>query len=135
MKSRIMSLVMVLAFALPASAAVKEFDSFTMDVPDGWLVHSQDPVVVAASLDTESVITVVVTPSQGMSAKELAETAAQGINGTDLKADGDAWSLQFENEGQKGTMVIRVEKEQAIICTLIGQDPALAGIPGSVTLK
>lgn len=41
MKKLITALVMVLAFAVSASAAVKEFETVKMDVPEGWVTQAQ----------------------------------------------------------------------------------------------
>lgn len=135
MKKLVMSLVMVLAFAVSASAAVKEFDSVKMDVPDGWVTQAQGPVVAAVAPDQSMGVTVIVAPAQGQDAKAIAETGAKAVNGTDLKAEGDGWMFKFDQNGQKGSMLVRVAKDQAMVITMIGDGAEPLRVAKTVELK
>lgn len=135
MKKLVMSLVMVLVFAVSASAAVKEFDSVKMDVPDGWVTQAQGPVVAAVAPDQSMGVTVIVAPAQGQDAKTIAETGAKAVNGTDLKAEGDGWMFKFDQNGQKGSMLVRVAKDQAMVITMIGDGAEPLRVAKTVELK
>ena len=109
MKKLITALVMVLAFAVSASAAVAP--------------------------DQSRGVTVIVAPAQGQDAKTIAETGAKAVNGTDLRAEGDGWMFNFDQNGQKGSMLVRVAKDQAMVITLIGEGPEVLNTAKSVEFK
>ena len=131
MKKLITALVMVLAFAVSASAAVKEFETVKMDVPEGWVTQAQGPVTAAVAPDQSRGVTVIVAPAQGQDAK----TGAKAVNGTDLRAEGDGWMFNFDQNGQKGSMLVRVAKDQAMVITLIGEGPEVLNTAKSVEFK
>ena len=135
MKKLITALVMVLAFAVSASAAVKEFETVKMDVPEGWVTQAQGPVTAAVAPDQSRGVTVIVAPAQGQDAKTIAETGAKAVNGTDLRAEGDGWMFNFDQTGQKGSMLVRVAKDQAMVITLIGEGPEVLNTAKSVEFK
>lgn len=135
MKKLWMTVVLVLAFAVSASAAVKEFEACTVDVPDGWITQAQGPVAIIASPDGGEAVTLIVAPSQGQDAKTIAETGAKSVNGTDLRADGDAWTFKFDQSGQKGTMRVWVVGDKAVIGTLMGDTGKLMDILKTVQVK
>lgn len=126
---------MVLAFAVSASAAVQTIGSIKADVPDGWTTQEQGPIAVIIAPDQQSVVTVAVGPAQGQTAKAIAETGSKSINGTDLKADGDAWTFNFAQSGQTGSMLVRVVNDQAYVVSMIGDNPALKAIARSIQPK
>ena len=135
MKKFVMSLVMVLAFAVSASAAVQEFETVKMDVPEGWATQAQGPVTAAIAPDQSKGVTVIVAPAQGQDAKAIAETGSKAVNGTDHRAEGDGWMFNLDQTGQKGSMLVRVAKDQAMVITLIGEGPEVLKVAKSVEFK
>lgn len=135
MKKLIMALAMVLAFAVSASAAVKEFETVKMDVPEGWATQAQGPVTAAVAPDQTQSVTVIVAPAQGRDAKTSAEIGAKAVNGTDLRAEGDGWMFNFDQNGHKGSMLVRVVKDQAMVITMIGEGPEVMKTAKSVEFK
>ena len=71
----------------------------------------------------------------GANAKTIAETGAKAVNGTDLRAEGDGWMFNFDQNGQKGSMLVRVAKDQAMVITLIGEGPEVLNTAKSVEFK
>lgn len=135
MKKCVMALALVLALTGAAPAAVMELGSVRMDVPEGWITQTQGPVTAALAPDQSRGVTVIVAPAQGQDAKTLAEAGAKAVNGTDLRAEGEAWMFNFEQNGQKGAMLVRVDKDQAVVITLIGEGPDVTSTAMSVELK
>lgn len=135
MKKVLLALAMVLTFAVSASAAVQEVGPVTIDVPEGWTAQQQGPAVMLIAPGQDAVLTVVSGPAQGTSAKEIAENGAKAVNGKDLKAEGDAWSFSFSQSGAEGMMLVSVQKDQAVVCTMIGDNPELMKAAKSVKLK
>ena len=132
MKKVLFAAAMVLAFAVSASAAVKEVGPVTVDVPEGWTTQVQGPASIVLAPDQKSVVTVALAPA---SAQTLAENASKGMGGKDLKADGDGWVYAFSHSGAQGLIRVSVQKDQAVICTMIGENPELMEIARSVKLK
>lgn len=135
MKKFVMALALVLAVAASASASVMEFESISMDVPDGWITQTQGPVTAALAPDQARGVTAIVVPAQGQDAKTLAEAGAKAVNGTELRAEGEAWMFNFDQNGQKGAMLVRVDKDQAMVITLIGDGPDVMSTALSVKLR
>lgn len=135
MKKCVMALALVLALTASASAAVMEFESITMDVPEGWITQTQGPVTAALAPDQTRGVTVIVVPAQGQDAKTLAEAGAKAVDGTDLRAEGEAWMFNFDRNGQKGAMLVRVDRDQAMVMTLIGEGPEVMSTAMSVKLR
>ena len=106
-----------------------------MDVPEGWITQAQGPVTAALAPDQSRGVTVIVAPAQGQDAKTLAEAGAKAVNGTELRAEGDAWMFDFDRNGQKGSMLVRVDKDQAMVITLIGEGPEVMNTALSVKLR
>ena len=125
MKKVLFAAAMVLAFAVSASAAVKEVGPVTVDVPEGWTTQVQGPASIVLAPHQKS----------GATAQTLAENASKGMGGKDLKADGDGWVYAFSHSGAQGLIRVSVQKDQAVICTMIGENPELMEIARSVKLK
>ena len=135
MKKVLFAAAMVLAFAVSASAAVKEVGPVTVDVPEGCTTQVQGPASIVLAPDQKSVVTVALAPASGATAQTLAENASKGMGGKDLKADGDGWVYAFSHSGAQGLIRVSVQKDQAVICTMIGENPELMEIARSVKLK
>lgn len=136
MKKLVLAAVMVWAFASVASAAVREFNEVTVDVPDDWTVQEQGPMVLLIAPGQTSAVTVVVAPSQGMDAKQIAETGSRSVNGSSVKDEGNGvWSFTFEASGQKGTMLVSSAGDKGVVCTLVGDHPQLMEIGRSVRAR
>ena len=135
MKKLLFAVAMVLAFAVSAVAAVKEVGQVTVDVPAGWTTQVQGPASIVIAPDQKAVVTVALAPASGATAQTLAETAAKGMNGKDLKADGDGWVFAFSHSGATGSVRTSVQNDQAVIRTMIGENPELIKIARSVKLK
>lgn len=131
----VLMLMMSLALATSAAAAVQEFETVSMDVPEGWSTQSQGPVTVAAAPDQSRGVTVIVVPAQGRDAKTLAEAGAKAVNGTNLRAEGDAWMFNFDQNGQKASMLVRVDRDQALVVTLVGEGPEVINTAMSAGLR
>ena len=85
--------------------------------------------------DQKSVVTVALAPASRATAQTLAENASKGMGGKDLKADGDGWVYAFSHSGAQGLIRVSVQNDQAVICTMIGENPELMEIARSVKLK
>ncbi len=118
MKKLVMSLMMVLAFAVTAHA--DDFGFVTVDVPSGWNSTVQDPLVMLASADMASIITVIVAPHEGQDAEALAKASAEGLKAGAPVKEGDGWLVNFSTNDQKGRMFIRTVGDKAVITTLAG---------------
>ncbi len=135
MKKVLFTLAMVLAFAVSASAATQEVGPVTMDVPDGWTIQNQGPVGIVISPSQDAVLTVLSAPSQGVDAKEIAENGSRAVNGSAPEADGDAWVFSFEKDGANGVIRVSSHGDQAVVCTMLGENPDLMKASRSVKLK
>lgn len=130
-----LALALALALAASASAAVMELGSVRMAVPEGWITQTQGPVSAALAPDQSRGVTVIVVPAQGQDAKSLAEAGARAVNGTNLRAEGEAWMFSFDQNGQKGSMLVRVDRDQAMVITLIGEGADVLDTALSVELR
>lgn len=133
MKKLILTLGLILIMATAAGAAQRQFSSLTVDVPEGWTVQEQGPMVLVIAPGQKAVAGLVVGPAKGMSSRELAETSAKAVKSSEVRDEGDGYySVAYENNGQKGVMLIRAVNDKAVVCTLMGEHPQLMDVARSV---
>lgn len=136
MKKITLLLVFALFFAVTAHAGVREFNSMSLDVPDGWLAQEQGPSVMAMDPDQTSILTVTLMPAQDRNTRQLAEYIAESMQGATLKDEGDdLYSATIDMHGQKSILYVRVMNNKGVLCTTVGNSPELPGIAKSVQLK
>lgn len=133
MKKLLVALAIVLAMA--GTAGAKTFDTLSVDVPAGWTDMAQGGGVVVSAPDQASMVVLAAGPADGKNAKELAEMTAAAIKGTTPRAEGNGYVVRFSNQGQEGSMFILVEKNTAIVATMIGEHPDLLKIAKSAKPK
>lgn len=136
MKKILLTLALVLGVVTTAHAAVQEFQDVKADVPEDWMVQEQGPMVLLIAPTKDSVVSILCAPSEGMTAKQIAENGANATKGTPVKKEANgAYSFTFEAEGQKGKMTVSEKAGKALAITSGGPHPMVDKVVKSVTFK
>ena len=75
-------LVFALALVLATSSAfgeVRDFGTYTVDVPDGWEVRQENSTVLLSNKEKTAAMTITSEASNGRTAQELAESLSGGF--------------------------------------------------------
>lgn len=137
MKKLFLSMVLTLAMAVPAFAEVKDFKTFTADVPEGWQVVEEAGKVSLTSTAENSAITFMHAPLEGATGKQIADTFVQQLNAKDLKDEGDGvYTFNFDaGKGVISHCAVSTDDTTFLFISVTGESPAIAGIMSSLTPK
>jgi hypothetical protein len=136
MKKVFFSMVFCLLLAVPAAAAVQEFERVKVDVPAGWVANAQGPVVIVAAPDGHAAITVTITPNGGQSPEATAKALAQSLNGSAPKLEDGVFVIEFENQGVSGRQYLKpLSNSEVMIISTAGDDAKLKDIVLSISSK
>jgi len=130
------SLCLSLLLSVPALAADRQFETVTINVPEGWIAQEQGSMVLLIAPGNSSAVTVITGPSQGLDARAIADTASKSAGGSAVKDEGGGvYSFSYQSGNQKAVMLVHTEGQTGIICTLVGDHPQLMDVARSIRLK
>ncbi len=137
MKKILLSMALTLAIAFPAFAAVKDFATFSVDVPDGWTVVEATGAATLMSSDNKTAVVLTLAPTNGASAKDFATTAASQIPGAVVKEEGSNYTFFMDaGNGMKAQyIIVPVDAENVFLVVLTGEAPELPAIIKSLAKK
>ncbi len=123
-----------LAFApstLPAATAGPfgpNFARFTIDTPDGWMPDAIPDGVLVINKEGTAAMSIVVRPTQGKKAEEIAKDFAEALELKDPKAtkqDDNSYTISGRNEDGKAVGgIIYVRGETVMDLSMETDDPA-----------
>jgi hypothetical protein len=135
MKKKLLLLVaLIFVFSAPAWSAVKEFDAFSVDVPDGWTAMAQGPAVTIAANDGQGVVVIGVSPASGQSAEIFANTYGKQFNVKPTQEDG-FYIVEYNMQGIKSIQYFKEAGANILSITTSGGHSALGGIVKSIKTK
>lgn len=136
MKKIVLTFALVLGLSSASYAAVQEFKDVKADIPEGWQVQEQGPMVLVVAPSNDAMVSIMVAPADGMNAKQIAESGSKSVSGSPVKDEGNGkYSFTFESQGQKGKMLVMEKGGKGLVVTSAGQNPALDGIANSAQFK
>lgn len=137
MKKILISMALTLAMAFPAFAAVKEFPTFSVDVPDGWNVVEASGAATLMSPDNKTAVVITMAPTNGVSAKDFATAASSQIPGAVVKEEGSNYTFFMEaGNGMKANyVIIPVDANNIFLVVMTGEAPELPAIIKSLAKK
>ena len=133
-----------MAVVQPASAEVRDFTDFSVDLPSGWTIEREGITVAFIAEDKSATMQVTVEPiarisKEGISAKELAEAYADELKGSRPEMeenDPNYYSFTFLSpEGQESEASIVVSGRRFYLITISGRNKDLAGMVESILLS
>ncbi|MDL2315671.1 hypothetical protein LJC59_01120 [Desulfovibrio sp. OttesenSCG-928-A18] len=139
-----LALLMAVLHMGTASAGLKNFPYFSIDVPPGWVIYDEGITVAFISPDKESTLTVTVeftsgTNAEGLSAEELAHAYARDMHGTSpVMEDGDPnyYSFEFKSpDDVPSEASIVVSGRRFYLITVTGSHRDMAGMVESVLIS
>ncbi|MDR2529456.1 MAG: hypothetical protein LBD04_10675 [Synergistaceae bacterium] len=91
-----------------AEAAVRKFDQFSIDVPNGWKVEEdkENYTVSFTAPDDSAALTVSITAAENGSIEDWAKAYQEELKGKNLQKFPDGYMFQFENENGVGCRAI-----------------------------
>ena len=95
--SALFAILAVMLVASMVSGEVKDFESFTVEVPDNWTAMPDGTTVDIIKDDNTALVSITVESMEGISLKELAEAYAEGMNASNITPDGDSYTFEAEN--------------------------------------
>lgn len=129
MKHFAYSIVLVIALATSVAAGTMEFSKFKIDVPAGWTAKEEDKTISLLASQNAAAISIVWDASDGLPAKDLAQTMSSRLKGTKPVPDDPGYSFTFTNKsGVKSKSFLFADSEEFIVLTVTGKHPQLGGI-------
>lgn len=130
-------MALTLAMAFPAFAAVKDYPTFTVDVPDGWNAMETAGAATLMAPDNQTAIVITLSPTNGISAKDFATAAASQIPGAEVKEEGSNYTFTMDaGNGMKANYtIIPADDQNVFLVVLTGNAPELPAIISSITKK
>lgn len=128
--------ILVLVYAVSASAAIRDFTKFRLNVPDGWTATENNSVLFLMSPGNAASVSIASDSAAGMNAKELAEVMTETLKGSQPVAEKGGYSFLFDSgAGIETKAFLFVRDEQFVMITITGTDPQLNGVLGSISQK
>ncbi len=137
MKKLFLSMVLTLVLAFPAMAAVKDFKTFTADVPDGWEVIEESGTVSLLAPGNVAALTFMHAPLEGATGQQIAELFMQQLKGQNLKDEGDdTFSFTFDaGSGVISNCIVSADDTAFFFISMTGDAPEISAILDSLTKK
>lgn len=136
MKKLIVALALVLGMAFSASAAVKDFGAYTVDVPAGWTSSQDGSTTVLLADDKTAAISITLEDAGGMSAADLAKAFADQLKGTaPAKMSDTAYSFTFKQNDVESKALLQTEGGKYLLVVVTGQNPQVDAIMNSMKDK
>ena len=142
MKIKIMffAFLLSLALCLPAMAEVKDFGVFTVDVPAGWNAtqDKESGVVIIAAADKSAVLTIFVSPTEGVSVADIAQMFATELKGSTPQRQAGAdevYVFTYKSGEVESTAVISAADKDYLLLTMTGSNPEMGKILASIQEK
>ncbi|MDR2522404.1 MAG: hypothetical protein LBC93_01700 [Synergistaceae bacterium] len=111
-----------------AEAAVRKFDQFSIDVPDGWKVEDdkENYTVSFTAPDDSAALTVSVTAAEGGSMEDWAKAYQEELKGKNLqKFSENGYMFEFENENGVGCRAtVSGDSKRTVLLVAIGEHAA-----------
>lgn len=138
MKKKAASLLffLVLACSVSASAAMRDFKKFRLNVPVGWTATENNDVLFLMSPGNTASVSIATDSAAGMNARELAEVMAETLKGSQPIAEKGGYSFLFDSgAGVETKAFLFIRNEQFVMITITGTDPQLNTVLGSISQK
>ncbi len=136
-----LTIATTLAFAQPAMGAKAvgpfgpDIARFTIDTPDGWMPDAIPDGVLVINKEGSASMSIVVRPTQGKKAEEIAKDFAEALELKDPKMtrqDDNSYTISGRNEDGKAVAgVIYVRGETVMDLSMETENPATA-LPSSL---
>ena len=133
---KFLALLFLVLLALPAGAAVKEFDGFTIDVPRGWTAEAEDGDVYVADKDETAMLAI--TYIGKADDKQFNEVVNEFVSSNEIdqsKVTGypGGYAMPVDMDGEEGTAYIFRRGGVLFMVASFGGAPALGRILDSLT--
>lgn len=136
MKKLLLAALLVLGMAMSASAAVKSFKSFSIDVPDGWTATEDGSVVALIAPGNACALSIASDSAGGMKGEDVAKAMSQQLKGTAPQAQDGGYAFTFKNQnGVESKCFVMVEDNKFVMLTITGDHPQLGQILDSIEDK
>ncbi|MDD2967055.1 MAG: hypothetical protein PHN64_06175 [Desulfovibrionaceae bacterium] len=136
MKKLILTLALVLGLAFSASAAVKDFGAYTLDVPEDWNTSQDGSTTAIIAKDNSAAISITLETTDGMSAADLAKAFSDQLKGTaPVKMADNAYSFTFKQNDVESKGMLQVEGDKYMLVVITGENPKVDTIMGSLKDK
>ncbi|MDL2263214.1 hypothetical protein LJC31_01030 [Synergistaceae bacterium OttesenSCG-928-I11] len=127
---KLLAVLLVLIFAVCASAEIKEFKKFKVDLPTGWTAQEEGATVSLYSQDKKSGVSVTMGSLEGAKPEDVVKNLANGLKGSKPEKDeDDIYSFSLKGtEGEDIEAAFLTENGEYVLIMFYGTDPALEGI-------
>lgn len=126
MKTRLLALLLGIWLCLPGSslAAVKEFEQFSADMPEGWTDNVVRGMVLLMAPNARCLITIAFQPSNGMDAQAFAENMTRALNAPlPKRLDGsDIYAFTAPVAGANTRTLVREHGGRVLIFSIAGDE-------------
>lgn len=124
-------MLLALAFASTASAARKQFEHFSADIPAGWKTKEVDGAVEIAAPDGSA--TLAVSLGEAGDPEAVGTIVMEALGGSDGAVDEDGdFMFSFEKDGAPGVGIVQDAGDFMVILVLHGDVDKLEPIIGSI---
>ncbi len=127
------SLVLSFSLCIAASAAVKEFPKFSVDVPAGWSASEQDGTVILMADDKTASVSITRGDTDGASFVDLAKAFAKELKGTEPQEQDGVYVFTFN--GGASTAILGGEGKEYALMVMSGKSDKFEAIMGSIKDK
>lgn len=135
-------LLAVLLFAIPASAALEQFNDYSVDLPEGWIVQRDGITMAFVAPDRSAIMMVTVESTahmmaEGVTVESLAEAYAEELKGSKpKKVESDYYSFTFTSpDGLPSEASVVVSGRRFYLITISGKHKDLAKMVESVLMS
>ncbi len=110
MKRFALAVALVLAFALTASAEIKQFARFSVDVPEGWTTAQEGDTVNITAKDNSASLSVTLSSTRGVSIKDIAAGLSRQHKGSEPEESNGSFTFAL-NDGRSNATVVGDDKD------------------------
>ena len=101
-----MSLILFLMPANFSSAAKRDFDAVSLNIPSGWKANQKGQTVLILRDDHTAALSITVASREGIEFEDISQEFARRLDGSDFEIDDDGDANFVFNDGKSFAMIL-----------------------------